>query len=164
MSNYRPISLCNTVYKFFFRIMVNRIKPLLEKIIFGNQKRFVAGIKFLDVVIISHEIVHSMAHSKIPTMALKLDISKAYDRVSYDFIFFVLEKFSFKGRFIILIKECVSTTRFVVLLNGVPTKRFTYGKGFRQGDPLSPYLFIIIAKVLGQNLQKCLDRGYLHRV
>ena len=79
--DFRPINLCNTVYKIFAKFLVNRIKLFLECIIGTPQKGFMPGRKILDVVITTHEIIHSMERNKRPSMAFKLDISKAYDKV-----------------------------------------------------------------------------------
>lgn len=80
MNDYRPISLCNTTYKICSKIIINRLKPVLGKMIAINKKGFVQGRKILDATIYTHEILHSMDYIKRPSMVLKLDISKAYDR------------------------------------------------------------------------------------
>lgn len=82
IKDFRPISLCNTLYKIFSKAIVNRIKPMLDKMISINQKCFVKGRDIMDVVIVAHELVHSMDNNKLLSMAFKLEISKAYDRVS----------------------------------------------------------------------------------
>lgn len=81
LNDFRPISLCNTLYKVFAKVLVNRLKPLLEKIIVSPQKGFVPGRQILDATISTHEVIHSMEKSRQPRMAFKLDISKAYDKV-----------------------------------------------------------------------------------
>lgn len=98
-----------------------------------------------------------MDHSKKPRMAFKIDISKAYDRVSWPFLFAILRKFGIEGRFLKLLSACVTSPMCSILVNGVPQGYFSYGQGLRQGDPLSPYLFIIVVEVLGRNIQKLLD-------
>lgn len=78
---FSPISLCNTAYKIFSKVLINRLKPLLDMIINRCQNGFVPGRQILDATITIHEIIHSIEKIKNQGMAFKLDISKAYDRV-----------------------------------------------------------------------------------
>lgn len=119
MKDYRPISLCSIAYKIFSKILVFRLKLVLGKMIAPNQKGFVEGRNILDVVILTHEIIPSMEHSKKLGMAFKIDISKAYDRVSWPFLFSILKKFGIDGRFLKMISACV-TSMYFFLVNGVP--------------------------------------------
>jgi len=83
LANFRPISLCTTIYKLCTKLLVLRFQPFLDKIISPSHKGFVPGRQILDAIITTHETIHSMAKSRILGMVLKLDISKAYDRVSW---------------------------------------------------------------------------------
>ena len=118
--DFRPISLCNTVYKIFAKVTVNRIKPFLQKIIGTPQKGFVPRRQIQDAVITTHEIIHSMEKNKIPSMALKLDISNVYDKVRWDFLYDVLERVGCNEKVLNLIRTMVSIVQYVVLLNGSP--------------------------------------------
>lgn len=84
-------------------MMVNRLKNVLDKMLSENQKGFVKGSHILDIVITTHELEHSVEHNKKPSMAFELDIYKAYDRVSWHFLFDVLRKFCLKGKFLKII-------------------------------------------------------------
>lgn len=161
LSDLRLISLCNTIYKVFSKVLVNRIKPFLDKVIGSPQKGFVLGQIFLDTMISTHEIIHSMEKSKNMGMALKLDISKAYDRVNWTFLYEVLKQVGFKRDIVNLIKTMVETTQFEVLLNGTPWGNFEVGRVLRQGEPLSPYLFIMVVKVLGREVCRLVVLGDL---
>ncbi|GLJ43861.1 hypothetical protein SUGI_0914210 [Cryptomeria japonica] len=94
-------------------------------------------------------------------MVLKLDISKAYDRINWNFLFKVLKAMGFGNKLIKLIGECISIVTYIVLLNGSPLEKFRASRGLRQGDPLSPYLFIILVEVLASNLNSMVRRGAL---
>ena len=118
--DFRPISLCNTVYKIFVKVLVNKIKHFLEKIISSPQKGFVPRRQILDAAITTHEVIHSMEKNKRLGMAFKLDISKAYDKVKWDFLYEVLERVGFNNKVINLIKMMIGSVQYSVLLNGFP--------------------------------------------
>ena len=129
--DFRPISLCNTIYKIFAKVLVNRIKPFLERIIGSPQKGFVPGRQILDAVITTHEVIHSMKQIKRPSMAFKLNISKAYDKIKWDLLYDVLERVGFNNNVINMIKMMVGLVQYFVLLNGSPWGNFGVDKGLR---------------------------------
>jgi hypothetical protein len=92
-------------------------------------------------------------------MFIKLDIQKAYDMVDWRFLCKTLEAFGFSSQWINLIFQCISTTRFSILINGTPEGFFESSRGLRQGDPLSPFLFIIMAEAFGRALSKANKDG-----
>jgi hypothetical protein len=122
LRDLRPISLCNTIYKVLAKVMVNCIKALLEKFIGPYQNGFVLGWKILNAFITTHEVIHCMEKSKIPGMALEIDISKAYDKVRQDFLFAILARLGFSEKVSRIIKNVVTFVNFSVLVNG------THGK------------------------------------
>ncbi|XP_058723191.1 uncharacterized protein LOC131594996 [Vicia villosa] len=165
--DYRPISLCNVLMKIITKTIANRIKSFLPDIIDEEQSAFVKGRLITDNALVALECFHWMKKKKKGKrgfMALKLDMSKAYDRVEWDFIFKVLYSMGFPEKFVKLIVNCVSTVSYKILLNGQPTMSFIPGRGLRQGDPLSPYLFILCANVFSGLLKKGVADKQIHGV
>ncbi|XP_065632987.1 uncharacterized protein LOC112028379 [Quercus suber] len=158
LNNYRPISLCNTVYKFVTKIIVGSIRHLLPSLVFSLQIAFVPGRKRVDNAIIVQEIVHSMSRRKgrIGLMAIKINLEKEYDHLEWSFIRDMLKLFNFPNHLTSLIMSCVSISSISVLVNDGGLDYFHPSKGIHQGDPLSPYLFILCMEVLGALItQKC---------
>lgn len=96
MADYRPISFCNSIYKIISKLMVNRLKPTLMKIISPEQHGFTPGHEITYSIIMVAKTIHTMHNSKPKGMIIKLDVSKAYNRVSWNFLFEVLKKIGFK--------------------------------------------------------------------
>lgn len=143
------------------KLIANRIKPLLDKIISQNQSAFILNRKITDNIVVAHEIVHTMKTSKIKNgrMALKSDLSKAFDRLERDFVIFVFKFFCFSSDFCDLIYHCMSTVSVYVLVNGLPGETFFPTRGIRQGDPMSPYIFIICMEALSKLLYHAETNG-----
>lgn len=151
LSNYRPIGLCNTVYKVITKLLVARIRPILDYLVSSLQITFVPKRKGVDNAIIVQELIHSMSKKKGKDgfMAIKIDLKKAYDRLEWSFIRDTLALFNFPNHLSSLIMSCVSTSSISVLDNGGALDPFHPSRGIRLGDPLSPYLFILCMEVLG---------------
>ncbi|KAB2616581.1 hypothetical protein D8674_023169 [Pyrus ussuriensis x Pyrus communis] len=167
VSQFRPISLCNYSYKILSKILANRLKVLLPTIISPSQNAFVAGRQIQDSIGIAHEMFHFLKGRKARNkfeMGIKLDMQKAYDRVEWDFLDAVMERMGFCNRWRSLISGCLSSVQFAVLLNGQAGAPFVPSRGIRQGDPLSPYLFILVGEVLSKMIQGAVDQGRLEGV
>lgn len=149
---YRLISLCNASYKILAKLLANRIKPLLQKLISPAQEGFMKGRNTLDNVIQVEEALHSSHYRKEQGMLIKLDMSNAFDRVTCFFLYRVLHSFGFNQEFINLIKACTWKVWIVPLVNGRPANYFQATKGLRQGCPLSPFLYILMADTLSRRL------------
>uniref|UniRef100_A0A2N9HU09 Reverse transcriptase domain-containing protein n=1 Tax=Fagus sylvatica TaxID=28930 RepID=A0A2N9HU09_FAGSY len=164
MSEYRPISLCNVVYKIISKVLANRLKVILPCIISDSQSAFVPGRLITDNVSVAFEFIHKMKakrRGKKGEMAIKLDMSKAYDRVEWAFIEGIMRKLGFAERWISLLMECICTVQYSVLIDGVPKGYINPTRGIRQGDPLSPYVFLLCAEGLSALFQQASAMGHL---
>jgi hypothetical protein len=166
VNQFRPISLCNTIYKIISKILAARLKPLLHKVISPWQSAFVPGRVIQDNSIIAHEVLHSMKKKRGigGLMALKIDTEKAFDTLEWSFLLKVLRLHGFGSTWINWVSQCISTPSFSILINGSPFGYFKSSRGLRQGDPLSPFLFIIGADILSRLLQRAENLGTLQGI
>ena len=143
LSNYRPISFCNTIYKIVTKIIVNRIYPFLSELISPLQVAFVPRRKGLDNAITVQELIHTMSKKKgrIGVMAIKLKLEKAYDHLEWSFVKMVLEHFGLPQNIINLIMSCISTTTIVLLFNGSNLKLFILREGLDKVIQFHPIFF-----------------------
>jgi hypothetical protein len=166
VTQFRPISLTNFSYKIISKILANRFKPLLHKIISPNQSAFLQGRSIQDNSVLAHELFHTMKQKRGRggLMALKLDMEKAFDRMEWSFLFHILKSLGFHSKWIHMIEQCISTVSFSILLDGSPFGRFFPQRGLRQGDPLSPFLFILGLEVLSRLIIKEELAGNIHGI
>jgi hypothetical protein len=164
--HYRPISLINFNYKIISKILSNRFKPLLHKIISPTQSAFLKGRSIQDNTVLAHELFHSMKKKKGNggLMALKLDMEKAFDCMEWDFLIRLLTLLGFNSTWTQWIKQCISTSSFSIMMDGSPYGNFSPSRGLRQGDPLSPFLFILGSEALSRIIFKEENSGNLHGI
>ena len=151
MGNYKPISLCNIVYKIVTKVIVARLRPYLDKLISPLQEAFVPGRKGIDNAIIAQEVIHSInkKKGKVGYMALKIDLEKVYDKLEWSFIKDMLVKINLLVDLVDIIMSCVLTVFTFIMVNEDALESIYSSRGIRQGDPLSLYLFILCMDYLG---------------
>ncbi|GJS11309.1 RNA-directed DNA polymerase, eukaryota, reverse transcriptase zinc-binding domain protein [Tanacetum coccineum] len=144
----KSITCCNVIYKCISKILTNRIKGGLDKLINLNQSAFIQGRSIQDNILLTQELLNGYNRKSGPKRcSLKIDIAKAYDTVSWDFLRNILIKFGFHVKMMDWIFTCVSSSNFSVCLNGEVYRYFQGGRGLRQGEPISPYLFTLVMEV-----------------
>ncbi|KAI3784929.1 hypothetical protein L1987_44037 [Smallanthus sonchifolius] len=156
---FLPVSLIGCINKAISKVLVNRLKGVIGKLISNEQSGFLAGRSILDGPLILNELVAWLRRSKSVGMIFKVDIEKAFDSLNWGFLDSVMAQMNFPEKWRGWIMACVTSARSSVLVNGSPTAEFPCYRGLRQGDPLSPFLFIIAMEALSCFMRRAESLG-----
>ncbi|XP_052622513.1 uncharacterized protein LOC128127842 [Lactuca sativa] len=161
LGDYRPISLIGCMYKIIAKLLANRLKQVLGSVVDEVQSAYIEGRNILDGPLIMNEVLSWAKRSNKKIFMFKVDFEKAFDSVNWNYLDSIMEQLNFGGKWRWWIRGCLSSSRTSVLVNGSPTEEFVITKGVRQGDPLSPFLFIIAMEGLNQAINKARELGLL---
>jgi len=154
-SDFRPISCCNKLYKVISKLLSSRLKEVLPSLINQSQGAFVQGREIIYNVLICHDLAQGYQRSHIsPRCMMKVDLKKAFNSVQWSVLEDLLRAMCFPNTFTKWIMACVSNVRYFLHLNGRIHGSFTGRRGLRQGDPLSPLLFVLAMEYFSRIMQK----------
>ncbi|XP_074278485.1 uncharacterized protein LOC141602074 [Silene latifolia] len=146
------------------KCIANRLKGVMDDLVSPFQSAFVPNRSIADNIVIAQEILHTINHrsyGKMGMIALKADMSKAYDRLNWNFIRGVLSYLNLSGSMVQLIMSTIESVSYEILMNGASMERVEPGCGIRQGDPLSPYIFALCTEVLPQMILYAQDSNLI---
>lgn len=161
LRDFRPISLIGGVYKIITKLLAERLKKVINKLVNKYQMAFIKGRQIMDAALIASECVDTRIRGVDPGVMCKLDIEKAYDHVNWEFLINILRQMGFGERWLKWIEVCIKTVRFSILRNGEPAGFFPSERGLRQGDPLSPFLFILVMEGLDSMMRVAIQNSWL---
>lgn len=163
VTDFRPISICNIVYKVISKVLARRIKPYMNQIISKAQSAFIARREISESVVLLREVLHSFRQKSYRNQqfCLKVDLSKAFDRMNWSYLESILPMYGFPPEICKWIMLCVTSAEYTVILNGRGDGFFRPTCGLRQGCVLSPYLFIIGMDILSRQLQFQVESGVI---
>lgn len=161
-NDYRPISLLNTSVKLLTKLLANRLQGVITNLVHKNQYGFIKSRTIQDCIAWAFEYLHMCHHSRKEIVILKLDFEKAFDKMEHQAILTIMKEKGFGERWRKWVQEILSSATSQVLLNGTPGKTVHCLRGVRQGDPLSPLMFVLAADFLQSLINKGKDMGLLH--
>lgn len=161
ISDYRPISLTSSIAKLISKLLANRLSKFLSQLVSRNQRAFIQKRSIHDKFLYTQNSIRDLHRAHKPALFLKLDIAKAFDSIRWDYLLELLAQMGFGRRWREWITILLSTATSSVLVNGSRTQSFRHKAGLRQGDPLSPMLFILALEPLQRILALAEQSGLL---
>jgi hypothetical protein len=157
---FRPICLQNCCIKVLTKILTTRLQSQIQKLVDIDQTGFIRGRSITENFVYAMELVQCCHKRKQPTMVIKLDFAKAFDTVNWDALDTVLHARGFSHKWRRWMSHILQSSKSAVLVNGCPGPWINCKRGLRQGDPISPYLFILLADVLQVLIRKETSIGH----
>ena len=154
IKNWRPISLLCVIYKLASAAISERLKPLLDILISQSQSGFIQGRRIGESTRLMYDLMYYTEEKRIPGLLMLIDFEKAFDSVSWKFLYKVLESFGFDEKFIKWIKLFNNNINAHILQCGFLSSAIPIERGCRQGDPIAPYLFLLVAEILSLLIEK----------
>jgi hypothetical protein len=164
VKDYRPISLIHSFTKIITKVLASRLADKLPSLVSQCQSAFVKGRCIHDNFILVQQTTKALHRQKDPRVLLKLDISKAFDSVSWPFLLEVLKHLGFGPFWCNLLSKLLKSSSTRVLVNGEPVDLICHRRGLRQGDLLLPMLFILVMDVLNSLTSKASEQGLLQPI
>ncbi|KAM0835188.1 hypothetical protein ACQ4PT_063102 [Festuca glaucescens] len=159
--DYRPISLMHSAAKILCKLLANRLAPELQHLVSKGQSTFIEGRSIQDNFLYVRNVIKEAHRKKSPLMFLKLDIAKAFDSINWGFLLRVMTQMGFGQRWRNLLSILLASSSSRILLNGSLGIPFMHQRGLRQGDPLSPMLFILAMEPLQELFEKATENNVL---
>ncbi|KAK1278012.1 hypothetical protein QJS04_geneDACA022673 [Acorus gramineus] len=150
VDDYWPICLANGAYMIVAKILANRLKGVCGDLVNTAQAAFIPGRLLQEGFLAAQEVVNALHRDHRKGLLFKLDFAKAYDNVDREFLLKVMAVHGFSSRWIRMISQCINSARASVCVNGSLAGYFNLNKGLRQGDALSPLLFVLVANILSR--------------
>ncbi|WVZ77845.1 hypothetical protein U9M48_025660 [Paspalum notatum var. saurae] len=164
VADYRPISLIHSFTKIISKVLALRLAPLMNSLVSPSQSAFIKGRSIHDSFLSVRNAVRRLHRKRTPSLFIKLDITKAFDSVRWEYLLTLMKELGFPTRWCDRIAVLLSTSSSRILLNGVPSTPIKHGRGLRQGDPLSPLLFVIAMDPLQKLLDLATNLGCLGKL
>ena len=158
IKNWRPISLLNVDTKILAKLLADRLKSVLDGLIGQEQNAYVEGRSIHDGIRLIEQVIEYAEKRKDKASVLAIDFKKAFDSISHEYLWKVLEKMGFGRNLIHMIKTLYSNPESAIINNGKTSKYFKLGRACRQGDPIAPYLFIVALEPLILKIKCTLKR------
>ncbi|WOL16957.1 hypothetical protein Cni_G25745 [Canna indica] len=161
IAQFRPISLTSGALRVLSKTLALRLKPHMPSLVGDTQCAFLKGISTQYSFMAANELIHLCKRSDTDALLIKLDMTQAFDSIGWNFLLEILRKRGFSSLWVHWIKCLLCSGESAIMINGIPSKWFRHKKGLRQGDPLSPYLFLLVADIFSRMMRKVNSEGLI---